>query len=186
MPEGSADKPSPGSVKDDVATGMGNIENRREKEAQQEEAGGGGGARAAADASATTDAYDDDEDANCPICAFVGAGPCADTHRAWSSCRKQHRDDFVDACKPKFVEFFRCMTATEGSRAYHAPLLRAFGAPGMAGEGEGGAEGEEGGAREEEGRTEGEKTAEEGAGGGGREREKGAAAAASDEEGRTT
>jgi hypothetical protein len=104
-------------------------------------------AEATADAPATSPAEDDDdEDARCPICAFVSAGPCVDSHRAWSQCRKQNKEDFVEACKPKFVEFFRCMTSTPESREYHRPLLRAFGAPpGILGEEE---EGEEGGGEE--------------------------------------
>lgn len=95
----------------------------------------------AGDAPATTATQngnnddDDDEDARCPICAFVSAGPCAQPHAEWSACRKAHREDFVDACKPLFVAFFRCMTATPESAGYHAPLLRAFGAPAPPGAG---------------------------------------------------
>lgn len=109
----------------------------------------------ASDDTPADDADDkDDPDKNCPICAYVGAGPCADVHKAWSSCRKLNKEDFVEACKPSFVHFFQCMTSTPESAEYHAPLLRAFGAPpAVTGEGEGGKEKDEGkkGAGEERG-----------------------------------
>jgi hypothetical protein len=143
MPDASTKPPPAEAKEDDVAAGMGNVENRREAETT-------------ADAPATTaeneNDEDDDEDARCPICAFVSAGPCVDTHRAWSQCRKQNKEDFVEACKPKFVEFFRCMTSTPESREYHKPLLRAFGAPpGILGEEEEGEEEEGGGDERKEG-----------------------------------
>ena len=63
-------------------------------------------AATAASASAAADAADEDDPSNCPICAYIESGPCADPHVGWRLCKRDAKaepggggGDWVERCE---------------------------------------------------------------------------------------
>lgn len=77
---------------------------------------------AAASASAAADAADEDDPSNCPICAYIESGPCADPHVGWRLCKRDAKaepggggGDWVERCE---AQVCACVCARGGSGAH--------------------------------------------------------------------
>lgn len=76
---------------------------------------------AAASASAAADAADEDDPSNCPICAYIESGPCADPHVGWRLCKRDAKaepgggGDWVERCE---AQVCACVCAHEAAAAH--------------------------------------------------------------------